>query len=512
MGTLAVGPQLLAKRMARFSRYHYVPLFFLIYLSCSYDLWPQRNNPRNCVINRDACTIDENCNFITQACEPGGLALLSVSPPAGPTSGGIQIKLTGRKFMPGAVVRIAGQPAAPVQFVSDKELNVVLPSNPTAFGPAEIVIENPDGSIVRNSDLFHYFVTNFSFSTTRTTVQPVIADMAAADVNRDGNLDLILCQETAGSIAVYLGDGRGNFADRRTSTVGFGISRLGLGDFNQDGALDLAVLSVIRSNISTMLSNRDGTFSLHQSVAVTSSPAALLVGRFDGDDFNDVFVTDSSAGQLHRLFGNGTGTLTAAAPIDLMLTSFELGGYDMDGDGTVDFVLSSLAGQRVAVLQGDRSNATSIKGRQDWILPGYHPYTAAVGDFNKDGRNDFVSGSILNNTLHSVFANESGQYIERDTHSLGSGFAGPSFCRAFDLNGDGLLDILCSDSFSPNLALLLGNGLVGFSAPIVIPTEDMNSMDSSKFAVGDFDRNGKPDLVFISTSSTQFTVMLNQSF
>lgn len=325
-------------------------------------------------------------------------------------------------------------------------------------------------------------------------------------------MDLVVCQETPGNVAVYLGDGRGGFSAPKSTPLGFAGSRLGIGDFNNDGAPDLAVMSAFKSTISTMLSNRDGTFRPLQSTVVGSAANALVVGKFDSDGYDDVFVSDGPSGKLYRLFGTGSGSFVPATPIDLMLPAYEIGGYDMNGDGTRDFVLSSLSGQRVAVLFGDRNSADSISGRVDWVHMGYYPYSTAVGDFNQDGRNDLVASSILSGVAYPVFADGVGQYSEQAPISLAPTLGGLSFCRAYDFNGDALLDVICSDSVSASLGVLLSDGHGGFAKPVFLPTGDSSAADNSRFVVADFDRNGKPDIVFVSMSSTQLTVMLNQSF
>ena len=491
--------------------FRWLPLF-LCFLSCSNELWPARINPKNCVVNPDACSQDESCNLASQVCEATRLSLRAVEPAVGPVSGGILLKVLGRKFALGAVVQIAGIAAAPTEFVSDSELRVTLPANPAAFGKVEVSVLNPDGAQVKDATLFSYFTPTLSFSSKATSVSPIVSDLIATDINLDGNADLVLCQETAGSVAVYLGNGRGGFSAPLITPVGFAIGRLALGDFNEDGAPDLAVMSVVKSTVGTMLSNRDGTFLPLQNTAIGSTPIALVVGKFDSDSHDDVFVSDNTVGKLFRLFGTGSGSLIPAAPVDIMLPVFEIGSYDMNGDGTRDFVLSSTAGQRVAVLLGDRSSTDSFSGRFDWVRMGYYPFSTAVGDFNQDGRNDFVASSLLSALAYPVLADGNGQYREQAPISLGPTLGGLSHCRAFDLNGDGLPDVICSDSVSASLGVLLGDGHGGFAKPIFLPSGDSSATDTSRFSVADFDRNGKPDIVFVSASSTQFTVMLNQSY
>lgn len=484
----------------------------LSFLSCSSDLWPGRLNPKNCVANPSACSDSEVCNFETQVCQVGTLSLRAVDPPAGPVSGGITLRILGSRFAKGAVVRIAGNIAAPIQFVSDSELIVTLPANPAAFGNVPVSVQNPDGSQVTNSQIFHYYVNTLSFVSRPTAISPIVSDLAAVDVNQDGNPDLITCQATARSVAVYLGDGRGGLGPPKTTVLGYAIERMSLGDFNQDGSADVAVLSTTRSSITTLLSNRDGTFSSIQETLLGTTPYAMAVGKFDADNRDDVFLTSRTADRVLRLLGTGTGTFVTAIPIDTTLSeSYEIVSHDMNGDGTADFVIPNLFGPGVTVLAGDRNAATSVGNRTDWARAGYRAYTAAVGDFNGDGIGDFVVASLLDSTVYPVWGSRQGPLSEQPPISV-KPLGGPSVCRALDLNGDGLLDVICADSISPNMAVLIGDGRGGFAIPKFIPVGDPSFMDNSRFAIADFDRNGFPDIAIVSGSSTQITLLLNQSF
>ena len=68
--------------------------------------------------------------------------------------------------------------------------------------------------------------------------------VALADLNRDGALDLIIAH--ANGIAVFPGDGAGDFDDRLDAAAGLSPLGLAVGDVNRDGRLDLAFTSATR--------------------------------------------------------------------------------------------------------------------------------------------------------------------------------------------------------------------------------------------------------------------------
>jgi hypothetical protein len=117
----------------------------------------------------------------------------------------------------------------------------------------------------------------------------------AADVNGDGNLDLVACSAAAGPrCSVYLGDGHGGFQvsvvldfSGRGTDAGFPIypSDLALGDFNGDGKLDLAVsyysaygamFATAPKTIDLYLSDGTGKFATPQTVDVGDNPLTVV--------------------------------------------------------------------------------------------------------------------------------------------------------------------------------------------------------------------------------------------
>src|SRR5581483_7810427 len=88
--------------------------------------------------------------------------------------------------------------------------------------------------------------------------------IAAADLNGDKRLDLVIVDAYAGRAWVMLNNGNGSFAP----AVGYptpypASSVVDLVDLNHDGFLDLVVES--QSGFAVLLNNGDGTFGASQS-------------------------------------------------------------------------------------------------------------------------------------------------------------------------------------------------------------------------------------------------------
>ena len=130
-----------------------------------------------------------------------------------------------------------------------------------------------------------------------------------ADLNGDGNLDLLTVDNVSGTIAVLLGNADGTFQPLESIT-GTGTD-VTIGDFNGDGKLDLVESSATTNNLSLMLGNGDGTFQAAQSIPAGSSTSTLASADVNGDGTLDMIAL-TTLGQTAILLGNGDGTFQAA--------------------------------------------------------------------------------------------------------------------------------------------------------------------------------------------------------
>jgi hypothetical protein len=159
-----------------------------------------------------------------------------------------------------------------------------------------------------------------------------VAAVAAADVDGDGKLDLLLATNcgTGGSymgcVGVLSGKGDGTFATALTySSGGYSPGAIAVGDVNGDGKADLVVAhcgtvsGCGAGNVGVLLGNGNGTFAagvVYGSAGIY--PDGVVIGDVNGDGKPDLIVANSStsfsvnAGDLGVLLGNGDGTFQAA--------------------------------------------------------------------------------------------------------------------------------------------------------------------------------------------------------
>jgi hypothetical protein len=136
------------------------------------------------------------------------------------------------------------------------------------------------------------------------------SEVTAADLNRDGRLDLIVAGGYEGRL--FLGNGDGTFSPGQLFATGQGPRSPVVADFNRDSKPDVAFAVYTAGNISLFLGNGDGAF---QAPVVYPNPytAKILPGDFNRDGNPDLVSTRSyDNGTVTVWLGNGAGALNAA--------------------------------------------------------------------------------------------------------------------------------------------------------------------------------------------------------
>ena len=129
---------------------------------------------------------------------------------------------------------------------------------------------------------------------------------------------------------------------------------------------------------------------------------------------------------------------------------------------------------------------------------------AASGDFNGDGRPDFVAVSYQGNFVSILLGQPDGSFVDDGTtYAVG---AEPLAVAVGDLNGDGKLDLavvnqVCPPSTEPcppgSVSILLGNGDGTFQSA----GEYETAPDAVSVVIGDFNSDGTPDIAVAAAVS-----------
>jgi hypothetical protein len=141
------------------------------------------------------------------------------------------------------------------------------------------------------------------------------------------------------------------------------------------------------------------------------------------------------------------------------------------------------------------------------LSAGTQPRFITTGDFNGDGKQDFVVANFGSNNVTILLGNGSGGF----TQSPGSPFAvgaGPVGVAVADYNGDGKQDLATANYTADNVTVLLGDGSGGFTEAAGSPFSAVTGIHPESIVAGDFNSDGKFDLAVANVFSDNVTILL----
>jgi hypothetical protein len=232
--------------------------------------------------------------------------------------------------------------------------------------------------------------------------------LAVADMNRDNKLDLITCNNADNDISIAYGDGRGNFTRAPQSfPVGPSPYPFGVGDVNNDGWLDIVATASatgpsrgeqlpLSRALTLLLADGKGGFSPHRLPIRTGEPWFAAIADLNRDGKADIVATHHEISALTVMIGDGRGGFTEAngSPFDFGVSLFGLFIADVDGDATMDLVTTT--GDSIRILSGDGRGAFKPTAS---ISVGPGAWRFATTDLNGDGSLDVVTSNSEGNNL-----------------------------------------------------------------------------------------------------------------
>jgi len=328
----------------------------------------------------------------------------------------------------------------------------------------------------------------------------------AADVDGDGDIDVLSASHADNTIAWYESDGNPlpTFTRHEVSTSAISASSIFVGDVNGDGNLD--VLSASQGDAKIAWYQNDGASPPNFSERVISTDAKhaddVKAADLDGDGDLDVVSASSVPGfpatddklawyendgaaapgfTEHRIYRSADGAVSSFAA-------------DLDGDGDVDV---ATAGRPDKIAWYESNGAVPTPAFDERVISVDALGAVAIfgADLNADGDIDLLSASRGDDKI-AWYENDGAadpQFFER---VVSMNAIGAQDVFAIDVDGDGDEDILSASSGDNKIAWYENlDGAGTFGTQLVISTK---AVGARSVHAGDIDGDGDTDVLSAS--------------
>jgi len=463
----------------------------------------------------------------------------------------------------GDILYRAGRPGEPGSFAPPVTVNPGDPSRGIAFVSTDL---GPLlASVDSNDDFISFFAlrsTGFvKVSSLATGSQP--AQILSADLNSDGQTDLIVRNAGDGTISVFLASGTGWFLPRIDLPVGLGASDIEVADLQQDGRLDIVYTDRLAGEVGVLENLGGGSFappvmyragpgpygvtgtadpSPVVSLERTTSVAALT---FTAGGLPSLVALDPGSNTFGVLSGLGGGLLSNPTYVPTPAAGLVVRAVDFNGDGQDG--LAVLSPEGLFIYRSD--------GQGGFLPPteldvGFEPNGLTVADLTGNGKADLLVSNPLGDVLvlmgngdgtfqpvqnldrqvslavyapngttpaAFIFADQlTDQLVVRTvggvTTVLGDASTGlitPGAVKLADLNNNGILDLIVANYGSNNVLVYPGLGNGAFGPALNDGKGFFTGTDPAGITVADLTGDGRLDLIIANYGSNDVSILIN---
>lgn len=261
--------------------------------------------------------------------------------------------------------------------------------------------------------------------------------IAAGDIDKDGDTDLVIANRGSNSLSVLTNvDGTNWVLDKSFIATGKAPHHVVVADFDNNGMTDMAVDNQGDNTVSLFIGEGDMNFAPITKLYVDGVPDAMVAEDVNGDGYLDLLVA-------------ATNRLAWMEPP----TWLDVWGGDLDWVTATDLP-QTIDGRVMVYLnqQGEFSEPPTV-------IPAFATDTCGLAcvDLNLDGYPDLVTGNMDSNTMTVMLNAGNGDF--KPAMLLKEGL-GPEDLLSTDVDNDGDLDIVAMNAKGFTLSVIVNKVLM----------------------------------------------------
>lgn len=339
----------------------------------------------------------------------------------------------------------------------------------------------------------------------------------AVDINNDNSLDLVLAigfQQNK----ILINNGNGQFNDEssdRLTTQNLNSQDIAIADFNTDGNLDLFFPSEQNQSSELAINNGLGVFSdLSNRIPVAGNFTAAASLDFDNDGSMDLYIGNRGQNILIENSGNAFfNNQTSQRLPQILDATFDIAVGDITGNNLPDLIAANEGPNIVLINTGSGFYSNQSGNRIPYISSIEETQHVTLADIDNDGDLDIYFGNtgfqqntnpqdrLLINNGQGFFSDQTFDRLpEITTNTYDAEFS--------DLDNDGDLDLIVGN-YNGGLRILINNGSGFFTDQSIDWLPENLTPLIMDLEVADFNDDGLLD-IYIATRNGQDQLLLQK--
>ncbi|MDC1354660.1 FG-GAP-like repeat-containing protein [Polaribacter sp.] len=396
-------------------------------------------------------------------------------------------------------------------FKHGEEVTVTLTSG-LQHNTSNTDIRNPQSFRFSTKSSLPYFSPTFTATEITTAANGAIS-VFAADLDNDGDIDLVSSSQDDNKIAWYENDGA-ETPTFTTSTIAVsaeGAWSVYAADMDNDGDMDIVSASKTDNTIAWY--ENDGTANPSWVAADIDTNAtgarSVYIADLDNDGDMDIVSASYNDNTIAWYENDGAENPTwSGVNIDITASgATSVFASDLDNDGDLDILASSANNNTIAWYENDGGvnptwTASVIATSADV------PILIFASDMDNDGDVDIISASKTDNTI-AWYENDGAVNPSWTAADIATNAENARAIFLADMDNDGDMDILSASQDDDTIAWYENDGAAN---PSWTAADIVTNIDGANFVfAADLDKDGDMDIVSTAINDDSVTWFKNSS-